>query len=139
MRSCAAARRRSAAITSGRRLIAWVPGWVPISTSEPQEAGKGFEFVDTIKCGVVPREYIPAVEKGVLEALNNGVLLGYPVVDVNVTLTDSADAHLARHHGPRSFPRRVVGGVPVRPLVRKLPRVSQRLPRPGPIQPACSF
>jgi elongation factor G len=54
---------------------------------EPQEAGKGFEFVDAIKGGVVPREFIPAVEKGVIEALNSGVLAGYPVVDVKVTLT----------------------------------------------------
>jgi elongation factor G len=53
---------------------------------EPNEAGKGFEFVDAIKGGVVPREYIPAVEKGVVEALNQGVLAGYPVVDVKVTL-----------------------------------------------------
>jgi elongation factor G len=53
---------------------------------EPQEAGKGFEFVDAIKGGVVPREYIPAVEKGVIEALTQGVLAGYPVVDVKVTL-----------------------------------------------------
>jgi len=53
---------------------------------EPNEAGKGFEFIDAIKGGVVPREYIPAVEKGVLEALNAGVLAGYPVVDVKVTL-----------------------------------------------------
>ncbi len=53
---------------------------------EPQEAGKGFEFVDAIKGGVVPREYIPAVGKGVEEALNTGVLAGYPVVDVKVTL-----------------------------------------------------
>lgn len=58
-----------------------------VFTLEPQEAGKGFEFVDAIKGGVVPREYIPAVEKGVLEALNSGVLAGYPVVDVKVTLT----------------------------------------------------
>jgi elongation factor G len=53
---------------------------------EPQEAGKGFEFVDAIKGGVVPREFIPAVEKGVQEALTQGVLAGYPVVDVKVTL-----------------------------------------------------
>jgi elongation factor G len=53
---------------------------------EPQEPGKGFEFVDAIKGGVVPREYIPAVEKGVVEALGQGVLAGYPVVDVKVTL-----------------------------------------------------
>jgi len=54
---------------------------------EPQEPGKGFEFVDAIKGGVVPREYIPAVEKGVIDTLPNGVLAGYPVVDVKVTLT----------------------------------------------------
>ena len=54
---------------------------------EPQEPGKGFEFVDAIKGGVVPREYIPAVQKGVEETLPNGVLAGYPVVDVKVTLT----------------------------------------------------
>src|SRR5258706_13337318 len=53
---------------------------------EPAEVGKGFEFVDAIKGGVVPREYIPAVEKGVVEALTAGVLAGYPVVDVKVTL-----------------------------------------------------
>jgi elongation factor G len=53
---------------------------------EPQESGKGYEFVDAIKGGVVPREYIPAVEKGVTETLKAGVLAGYPVVDVKVTL-----------------------------------------------------
>jgi elongation factor G len=58
-----------------------------VVTIEPQEQGKGFEFVDAIKGGVIPREYIPAVEKGVREALNAGVLAGYPVVDVKVTLT----------------------------------------------------
>lgn len=58
-----------------------------VFTIEPQEPGKGFEFVDAIKGGVVPREYIPAVEKGVIEALNTGVLAGYPVVDVKTTLT----------------------------------------------------
>ena len=58
-----------------------------VFTLEPQEAGKGFEFVDEIKGGVVPREYIPAVQKGVEEALNSGVLAGYPVVDVKVRLT----------------------------------------------------
>jgi elongation factor G len=54
---------------------------------EPQEPGKGFEFVDAIKGGVIPREYIPAVEKGVRETLSTGVLAGYPVVDVKVTVT----------------------------------------------------
>jgi len=53
---------------------------------EPQTPGKGFEFVDAIKGGVVPREYIPAVEKGVEETLKAGVLAGYPVVDIKVTL-----------------------------------------------------
>ncbi len=54
---------------------------------EPQPAGKGFEFVDAIKGGVVPREYIPAVEKGIIDTLSAGVLAGYPVVDVKTTLT----------------------------------------------------
>jgi elongation factor G len=58
-----------------------------VFTLEPQESGKGYEFVDAIKGGVVPREFIPAVEKGVVEALTTGVLAGYPVVDVKVTLT----------------------------------------------------
>ena len=53
---------------------------------EPQPAGKGFEFVDAIKGGVVPREYIPAVQKGIEDALKAGVLAGYPVVDVKATL-----------------------------------------------------
>jgi len=53
---------------------------------EPNEIGKGFEFVDAIKGGVVPREYIPAVEKGLRETLPAGVLAGYPIVDVKVTL-----------------------------------------------------
>jgi elongation factor G len=53
---------------------------------EPQVPGKGFEFVDAIKGGVVPREYIPAVDKGIQETLNSGVLAGYPVVDIKATL-----------------------------------------------------
>jgi elongation factor G len=53
---------------------------------EPNETGKGFEFIDAIKGGAVPREFIPAVEKGLKETLPNGVLAGYPVVDVKVTL-----------------------------------------------------
>ena len=57
---------------------------------EPNEAGKGFEFVDAIKGGVVPREYIPAVTKGVVETLPNGVVAGFPVVDVKVTLFDGS-------------------------------------------------
>jgi elongation factor G len=57
---------------------------------EPQEPGAGFEFVDMIKGGSVPREYIPAVAKGVNDSLTNGVLAGYPVVDVKVTLFDGS-------------------------------------------------
>ncbi|OIO82333.1 MAG: elongation factor G [Gallionellales bacterium CG_4_10_14_3_um_filter_54_96] len=57
---------------------------------EPNEAGKGFEFVDAIKGGSVPREFIPAVEKGLRETLPNGVLAGFPVVDVKVTLFDGS-------------------------------------------------
>ena len=53
---------------------------------EPQEAGKGFEFVDAIKGGVIPREFIPAVRKGVDEAMQRGIKFGYPVVDVKATL-----------------------------------------------------
>ena len=56
----------------------------------PNDAGKGFEFVDAIKGGTVPREYIPAVEKGLRETLPNGVLAGFPVVDVKVTLFDGS-------------------------------------------------
>ena len=61
--------------------------WIRI---EPREAGAGFEFVNEIVGGVVPREYIPAVGKGVEEALQNGVVLGYPVVDVKATLFDGS-------------------------------------------------
>ena len=57
---------------------------------EPNETGKGYEFVDAIKGGSVPREYIPAVQKGILEALPAGVLAGFPVVDVKVTLFDGS-------------------------------------------------
>ena len=61
--------------------------WLEI---EPQEPGKGYEFVDAIKGGVVPREYIPAVDKGIKEALDCGVMAGYPVVDIKVTLVDGS-------------------------------------------------
>ncbi|WP_413438585.1 elongation factor G [Sulfuriferula sp. GW1] len=57
---------------------------------EPNETGKGFEFIDAIKGGTVPREFIPAVEKGLRETLPNGVLAGFPVVDVKVTLFDGS-------------------------------------------------
>jgi elongation factor G len=55
---------------------------------EPQEEAAGFEFVDEIKGGVIPKEYIPAIEKGVKEAMDKGVLAGYPMVDIKVTVYD---------------------------------------------------
>jgi len=61
--------------------------WIKL---EPNETGKGFEFIDAIKGGTVPREFIPAVEKGLVETLPNGVLAGFPVVDVKVTLFDGS-------------------------------------------------
>ena len=57
---------------------------------EPQEVGKGFEFIDEIKGGVVPREYIPAVGQGIKQAMEGGVLAGYPMVDIKVFLTDGS-------------------------------------------------
>ena len=57
---------------------------------EPNEPGKGFEFVDQIKGGTVPREFIPAVEKGLRETIPSGILAGFPVVDVKVTLFDGS-------------------------------------------------
>ena len=57
---------------------------------EPNETGKGFEFIDAIKGGTVPREFIPAVEKGLRESLPSGVLAGFPVVDVKITLFDGS-------------------------------------------------
>jgi elongation factor G len=61
--------------------------WLEI---EPQEPGVGYEFIDAIKGGVVPREYIPAVDKGIQEAMENGVLAGFPVVDLKVSLVDGS-------------------------------------------------
>ena len=61
--------------------------WLKI---EPNEAGKGYEFVDSIKGGSVPREFIPAVDKGLKESITSGVLAGYPVEDVKVTLYDGS-------------------------------------------------
>ncbi|MCK5319839.1 elongation factor G, partial [Candidatus Parcubacteria bacterium] len=61
--------------------------WIKV---EPQEEGKGNEFVDKIKGGVIPREYLPAVEKGVKEALDQGVLAGYPMVDIKAEVYDGS-------------------------------------------------
>ena len=61
--------------------------WLKI---EPNEAGKGYEFVDAIKGGTVPREYIPAVDKGLQDAIKSGVLAGFPVVDIKFTLFDGS-------------------------------------------------
>mgnify|MGYP006286864507 FL=1 len=61
--------------------------WLKI---EPQEAGKGYEFVNAIVGGVVPKEYIPAVDKGIQEAMQGGVIAGYPVVDIKITLFDGS-------------------------------------------------
>jgi len=71
--------------TGGRGQYGHV--WLRI---EPREPGVGYEFVNGIIGGVVPKEYIPAVDKGVKEALENGVVAGYPVVDVKVTLFDGS-------------------------------------------------
>jgi elongation factor G len=59
-------------------------------TLEPQPPGKGFEFVNKIVGGRVPREYIPAVQKGVVGAMEKGVLAGYPMVDIKITLFDGS-------------------------------------------------
>jgi elongation factor G len=71
--------------TGGRGQYGHV--WLRI---EPQELGKGFEFLNEIVGGTIPREYIPAVEKGIKEQMENGVIAGYPVVDVKVTLFDGS-------------------------------------------------
>ncbi len=61
--------------------------WIRV---EPNEQGKGYEFIDQVKGGVIPREYIPAIDKGIKEALENGVLAGYPVIDVKATVYDGS-------------------------------------------------
>ncbi len=71
--------------TGGRGQYGHV--WIKL---DPNEAGKGFEFVNEIAGGVIPREYIPAVEKGIVEQMASGVIAGYPVVDVKVTLFDGS-------------------------------------------------
>jgi elongation factor G len=65
----------------GQFAVAWLE-------LEPVPRGQGFEFVDKIVGGVIPRQYIPAVEKGVVDAMNRGALAGYPVIDVKVTVFD---------------------------------------------------
>ncbi len=57
---------------------------------EPKETGQGFEFIDKIKGGIIPKEFIPAVEKGIKEAMSKGVVAGYPVVDLTATLQDGS-------------------------------------------------
>ena len=71
--------------TGGRGQYGHV--WLKI---EPQEQGAGYEFVNAIVGGVIPKEYIPAVNKGIIEQMKNGVIAGYPVVDVKVTLYDGS-------------------------------------------------
>lgn len=71
--------------TGGRGQFGHV--WLKL---EPQEPGKGYEFVNGIVGGVIPKEYIPAVDKGIQEQMKNGVIAGYPVVDVKVTLFDGS-------------------------------------------------
>jgi len=71
--------------TGGRGQYGHV--WLKV---EPQERGKGFEFINAIKGGVIPQEFIPAVQKGVKEAMDKGVLAGYPLVDTKVTLYDGS-------------------------------------------------
>ncbi len=71
--------------TGGRGQYGHV--WLKV---EPRQPGEGFEFVDAIKGGSVPREYIPAVEKGIVESLGSGVMAGYPIVDVRATLIDGS-------------------------------------------------
>ncbi|MDO8618144.1 MAG: elongation factor G [Candidatus Uhrbacteria bacterium] len=61
-----------------------------VITAEPAERGKGYEFVDEIKGGVIPREYIQPINKGIQEAMQRGVLAGYPMLDVKITLTDGS-------------------------------------------------
>jgi len=71
--------------TGGRGQYAHI-----VMTLEPLDAGRGFEFVNAIRNGAVPREYIAAIEKGVVEAMRKGVWAGFPVVDIRVTVTDGS-------------------------------------------------
>ncbi|MBU1292002.1 elongation factor G [Patescibacteria group bacterium] len=71
--------------TGGRGQYGHV--WIEI---EPQEQGQGFEFVNKIKGGIIPQEYIPAISKGIKEAMDKGIIAGYPLVDTKVTLYDGS-------------------------------------------------
>jgi elongation factor G len=84
-RTCDKVEGRFVKQTGGRGQYGHV--WLRV---EPNPSGKGYEFVDAIKGGSVPREYIPAVQKGINDAIPNGVLAGFPVVDVKVTLFDGS-------------------------------------------------
>jgi elongation factor G len=84
-RACGEGEGKFVKQTGGRGQYGHV--WLKV---EPNEKGKGYEFVDAIKGGSVPREYIPAVQRGLNETLPNGVLAGFPVVDVKVTLFDGS-------------------------------------------------
>jgi elongation factor G len=85
IRGSASAQGRLKKQTGGRGQFG--DTWLKV---EPLSAGKGFEFVDQIVGGAIPRNYIPAVEKGVREAMAGGYLAGYPMVDVRVTLYDGS-------------------------------------------------
>ena len=82
---------------------------------EPSEPGAGFEFVDAIKGGSVPKEYIPAVRKGVSEAMEAGVVAGYPVIDVKTTLFDGSyhevdsSEHAFKAAASKHFEKQVCG------------------------------
>jgi elongation factor G len=86
-----------------------------VLTLEPSGAGKGYEFVDAIKGGVIPREFIPAVDKGIQDTLRTGVLAGYPVVDVKATLT------FGSYHDVDSYENafRMAGSIAFKDAMRK--------------------
>ena len=83
--------------------------------AKPRESGQGFEFIDAIRSGVIPNEFIPAVEKGVKEALNKGVLLGYPLIDLEVTLFDGSFHDV--DSSEQSF--KIAGSIALQEVVRR--------------------
>jgi len=99
--------------TGGRGQYGHV--WIKM---EPNEMGKGFEFIDAVKGGTVPREFIPAVEKGLRESLPSGVLAGFPVEDVKVTLFDGSshdvDSTKTRSRWQRPWRLKMVCAKPIR-------------------------